>query len=163
MHWQICLVARTSHPHHRHPPKGWVLRAGPPALSGVFLPLFFLRRRRKNGAPGGRQPYCMENIKTQKPASQKKSPKLQPQCVSNSEAASGLLTRPDDGCSHKSAWHPVQCAAVVPMRYTGGEIQGRGLPPPLAASFFPDSFFAGEERIGPPEGANRFVWQTLAC
>ena len=27
-------------------------------------------------APGGRQPYCMEIIKTQKPASQKKSPKL---------------------------------------------------------------------------------------
>ncbi len=43
-------------------------------------------------APGGRQPYCMENIKTQKPASQKKSPKSQPQSVSNSEAASGLLT-----------------------------------------------------------------------
>ena len=36
------------------PYQGWVLRAGPPALSGVFLPLFFLRRRRKNGAPGGR-------------------------------------------------------------------------------------------------------------
>ena len=43
-------------------------------------------------APGGRQPACMENIKAQKPASQKKSPKLQPQCVSYSEAASGLLT-----------------------------------------------------------------------
>ena len=43
-------------------------------------------------APGGRQPFRMEKIKTQKPASQKKSPKLQPQCVSNSEAASGLLT-----------------------------------------------------------------------
>ena len=64
-------------------------------------------------APGGRKPVCMEIIKTQKPASQKKSPKLQPQCVSNSEAASGQLTRPDDGCSHKSAWHPVQCAAVL--------------------------------------------------
>ena len=36
------------------PYQGWVLRAGPPALSGVFLPLFFLRRRRKNRAPGGR-------------------------------------------------------------------------------------------------------------
>ena len=43
-----------SHPHHRHPPKGWVLRAGAPALSGVFLSIFFLRRRRKNMAPGGR-------------------------------------------------------------------------------------------------------------
>ena len=43
-------------------------------------------------APGGRQPFPMENIKTQKPASQKKSPKSQPQCVSYSAAASGLLT-----------------------------------------------------------------------
>ena len=43
-------------------------------------------------APGGRQPACLENIKTQKPAGQKKSPKLQPQSVSNSEAASGPLT-----------------------------------------------------------------------
>ena len=43
-------------------------------------------------APGGRQPACMEIIKAQKPASQKKSPKLQPQCVSNSEAASGPHT-----------------------------------------------------------------------
>ena len=36
--------------------QGWVLRAGgpPPALSGVFLPRFFLRWRRKNRAPGGR-------------------------------------------------------------------------------------------------------------
>ena len=38
----------------RPPPKGWVLRAGAPALSGVFLSIFFLRRRRKNMAPGGR-------------------------------------------------------------------------------------------------------------
>ena len=43
-------------------------------------------------APGGRQPFRMENIKTQKPASQKKSPKPQPQCVSNSAAASGPHT-----------------------------------------------------------------------
>ena len=50
----------------RPPPKGWVLRAGPPALSGVFLSIFFLRRRRKNMAPGGRKPYCMEIIKTQR-------------------------------------------------------------------------------------------------
>ena len=110
-------------------------------------------------APGGRQPFRMEMIKTQKPASQKKSPKLQPQCVSYSEAASGLLTGPDDGCSHKLVWYLVQCAAVVPMRYAGGEIQGRGdRPPPWVASFFPDSFFAIEERIGPPEGASSFVW-----
>ncbi len=43
-------------------------------------------------APGGRQPYCMENIKAQRLPAPKKSPKPQPQCVSYSEAASGLLT-----------------------------------------------------------------------
>ena len=70
-------------------------------------------------APGGRQPFRMEKIKTQKPASQKKSPKLQPQCVSYSAAASGQLTRPDDGCRNKTAWQPVQCAAAVPTPYAG--------------------------------------------
>ena len=70
-------------------------------------------------APGGRQPFRMEIIKTQKPASQKKSPKLQPQCVSNSAVASGKLTRPDNGCSHKPAWHPVQCAAAAPTPTQG--------------------------------------------
>ena len=35
---------------------------------------------------------------------------------------------------------------------------GGTAPPPLAASFFPDSFFAGEEKIGPPEGGSWFVW-----
>ena len=43
-------------------------------------------------APGGRQPYCMEKIKTQRLPAPKKAIKLQPQCVSYSEAASGLLT-----------------------------------------------------------------------
>ena len=64
-------------------------------------------------APGGRQPFRMEKIKTQRLPAPKKSPKLQPQCVSNSEAASGQLTRPDNGCSHKPAWYLVQCAAAA--------------------------------------------------
>ena len=100
------------------PYQGWVLRAGPPALSGVFLPLFFLRRRRKNGAPGGRKQVCLEEIRIRKPPTTPAS-KLALCVVSASAAASGQLTRPDNGCSHKSAWHPVQCAAVVPMRYAG--------------------------------------------
>ena len=138
----------------RPPPKGWVLRAGPPALSGVFLPLFFLRRRRKNGAPGGRLHGCMENIRIRK-ATKTPASKLAQSVVSASAAASGLLTRPDNGCSHKSAWQLVQCAAAAPMPYAGGGFQRWGeRPPPLVASFFPDSFFATEERIGPPEGAS---------
>ena len=45
------ITTRTTDTH----PRGWVLRAGTtPALSGVFLSIFFLRRRRKNMAPGGR-------------------------------------------------------------------------------------------------------------
>ena len=43
-------------------------------------------------APGGRQPACMEKIKTQQLPAPKKAIKPQPQCVSYSEAASGLLT-----------------------------------------------------------------------
>ena len=43
-------------------------------------------------APGGRQPACMEKIKTQRLPAPKKAIKLQPQCVSYSAAASGLLT-----------------------------------------------------------------------
>ena len=84
------------------------------------------------------------------------------QSVSASEAASGQLTRPDDGCSYKPAWYPVQCAAAAPMPYAGGGFQRWGdRPPPLVASFFPDSFFATEERIGPPEGASPAAWKKL--
>ena len=43
-------------------------------------------------APGGRQPACLEKIKTQQLPALKKAIKPQPHCVSNSEAASGLLT-----------------------------------------------------------------------
>ena len=42
-----------------------------------------------------------------------------PCIVSASAAASGLLTRSDNGCSHKSAWYPVQCAAAAPTPYAG--------------------------------------------
>ena len=45
MQSQICLAAGTVCGCTLDPyPRGWVRRAGPPALSGVFLPLFFLRR-----------------------------------------------------------------------------------------------------------------------
>ena len=64
------------------------------------------------------------------------------------------------GCSHKSAWHPVQCAAVLSTPHPRGGSLGRE-PPPCAASFFPYSFFAGEERIWPPEGAGPIAWKKL--
>ena len=39
-----------------------------------------------------------------------------------------------------------------------GWVRRAGNTPPCAASFFPYSFFAGEERIWPPEGASPFAW-----
>ena len=152
MQSQICLAAGTVCGCTLDPyPRGWVRRAGPPALSGVFLPPFFLRRRRKNMAPGGRQPVSLEKIKTQKPASQKKSPKLQPQCVSNSAAASGLLTSyqgTDAATSLPGTPYHVHPQYRCRMQGWNPKVGS----PPLAASFFPYSFFAGEERMEPPGG-----------
>ena len=53
-------------------------------------------------APGGRQPFRMEKNKTQRLPALKKSPKSQPQCVSYSAAASGLLTRYQGTDAHAS-------------------------------------------------------------
>ena len=80
-------------------------------------------------APGGRQPYCMENIKTQKPASQKKSPKPQPQCVSYSAAASGLLTsyQGTDALASLSG-SPYQATRTTDTHPRGGSL-GREPPP----------------------------------
>ena len=80
-------------------------------------------------APGGRQPVSLEKIKTQKPASQKKSPKLQPQCVSNSEAANGLLTRSqgtDALANLPGSWY--YSTHVLDPHPRGGSL-GRDLPP----------------------------------
>ena len=93
---------------------------------------------------------------------------------------------PGHGCTYKSAWYPVQCAATMPDAAQAGSWQGScergglgapfafnqrhlrskctgrtlaaGRPLPLAASFFLYSFFAGEERMEPPEGAGPFAW-----
>ena len=109
-------------------------------------------------APGGRQPACMEKIKTQRLPAPKKAIKLQPQCVSYSEAASGPLTglqgtdAPASLPGSQNITHP---------RYRHppkGWVLRAGAPATRAASFFPYSFFAGEERIWPPEGANEIVW-----
>ncbi len=43
-------------------------------------------------APGGRQPVSLEKLRRSGYHPSKKTIKPQPQCVSNSEAASGLLT-----------------------------------------------------------------------
>ena len=112
-------------------------------------------------APGGRQPYCMENIKTQKPPAPKKSIKSPPQCVSNSEAASG----PHTGHQGTDALTNLPGSRNITTHATDthprGWVRRAGNTPPYAASFFPYSFFAGEERIWPPEGASPIAWKLL--
>ena len=132
MQLHICLAARTvcgCSPDAVC--RGRIPKAGgpPPAFGGVFLPRFFLRYRRKNRAPGGRKQACLEEIRMRKPPTTPAS-KLAQSVVSASAAASGLLTRPDDGCSHKSAWQLVQCAAVLSTPTQGGGYVGRGTPRP---------------------------------
>ena len=42
-----------------------------------------------------------------------------------------------------------------------GWVRRAGNTPPCAASFFLYSFFAGEERMEPPEGASKLAWKKL--
>ena len=88
------------------------------------------------------------------------APRSPRQCVSNSEAASGLLTGLQGTDALTNLPGTPYSVRLQPRRRMQGWVLRAGGPPPAtrAASFFPDSFFAGEERIGPPEGASSFVW-----
>ena len=111
-------------------------------------------------APGGRQPACMEKIKTQQLPAPKKAIKPLTQCVNYSAAASGLLTRSQGTDAATSL--PGTPYHVHPQYRCG--MQGwnpKAGSPPVAASFFPYSFFAGEERMEPPEGACNPAWQLF--
>ena len=73
-------------------------------------------------APGGRQPACMEKIKTQRLPALKKAIKPQPQCVSYSAAASGLLTRSqgtDAVTSLPGTWYSVRLHHRHPPKGVG--------------------------------------------
>ena len=80
-------------------------------------------------APGGRQPACMEKIKTQRLPAPKKAIKPQPQCVSNSEAASGPHTsyQGTDALASLSGI-PYQATHATDTHPRGGSL-GRDLPP----------------------------------
>ena len=88
-------------------------------------------------------------------------PKPPPQCVSYSEAASGLLTSlqgTDALANLPGSWYYSTHATDTHPR---GWVRRAGNTPPCAASFFPYSFFAGEERIWPPEGDSPLAWKSL--
>ena len=73
--------------------------------------------------PEGDSKLAWKKLGCEKPPTTPTS-KLAPCVVSASEAASGLLTRPDDGCSHKPAWYLVQCAAAMPDAVGASPWQG---------------------------------------
>ena len=100
-------------------------------------------------------------VETEQGAALKKAIKSPPQCVSNSEAASGPHTslQGTDALASLSG-SPYQ-AARTPDPHPRGWVRRAGNTPPCAASFFPYSFFAEEERIWPPEGDSPFAWKKL--
>ena len=83
-------------------------------------------------APGGRQPACMEKIKTQRLPAPKKAIKLQPQCVSYSAAASGPLTgsQGTDALANQSG-SPYQATHATDTHPRGWVLRA-GSPPRLA-------------------------------
>ena len=130
----------------------------------------------------------MEKNKTQRLPAPKKAIKSLTQCVSNSEAASGPHTSPqgtDAVTSLPGTPYSARLRCLTQLERAPGRDSVKGAvleplsrsikkafaqqmlgagrlrtarPPPFAASFFPDSFFAAEERIGPPEGGGLFAW-----
>ena len=69
--------------------------------------------------------------------------------TSTDSAQSDTTSSSSDGSTHATDTHP------------RGWVRRAGNTPPCAASFFPYSFFAGEERIWPPEGASPIAWKKL--
>ena len=103
-------------------------------------------------APGGRQPYCMEIIKTQKPASQKKSPKLQPQCVSNSAAASASSPGRTTDAVTSLPGTPYSVRLQPRRRMQGWVLRAGGPPPALSGVFLPRFFLRYRRKNRPPGG-----------
>ena len=79
------------HPH----PRGWVRRAGnAPPCAASFFPYSFFAGEERIWPPEGASPLAWKKLDGERLPAPKKATKPQPQCVSNSEAASGLLTSP---------------------------------------------------------------------
>ena len=92
-------------------------------------------------APGGRQPVCLEKIKTQRLPAPKKAIKSPPQCVSNSEAASGPLTgyQGTDALASLSG-SPYQATHATDTHPRGWVLRAGGPPPALSGVFLPRFF-----------------------
>ena len=163
MHWQVCLVARTKPPAPPTPTQGggFVGRGTPPPCAASFFPYSFFAGEERIWPPEGASPLARKKLRRSGYHPSKKAIKSQPQSVSASAAASGLLT----GYQGTDALASLSGSPYQPTRTTDthprGWVRRAGNTPPCAASFFPYSFFAGEERIWPPEGASPLAWKKL--
>ena len=101
------------------------------------------------------------NLKRRSFQPRKKAIKPQPQCVSYSEAASGLLTSLQGTDARANLPGSRNYSTHATDTHPRGWVRRAGNTPPCAASFFPYSFFAGEERIWPPEGAGKLAWKKF--
>ena len=81
--------------------------------------------------------------------------------VSYSEAASGLLTSYQGTDALANLPGSRNKPTRTPDTHPRGWVRRAGTTPPCAASFFPYSFFAGEERIWPPEGDSPIAWKKF--
>ena len=143
-------------------PRGWVRRAGSsPPCAASFFPYSFFAEEERIWPPEGASPLAWKKLRRSGYHPSKKAIKSPPQCVSNSEAASGLLTRLQgtDALANLPG-SPYQANRTTDT-HPRGWVRRAGNTPPCAASFFPYSFFAGEERIWPPEGASPIAWKSL--
>ena len=101
------------------------------------------------------------NLKRRSFQPRKKAIKPQPQCVSYSEAARGLLTSLQGTDARANLPGSRNYSTHATDTHPRGWVRRAGNPPPCAASFFPYSFFAEEERIWPPEGVSPIAWKKI--
>ena len=134
-------------------PRGWVLRAGT-SRPKRRLSFHILSSPKKKEYGPRRAPARLpgRNLKRRSFQPRKKAIKPQPQCVSYSEAASGLLTSLQGTDARANLPGSRNYSTHATDTHPRGWVRRAGNPPPCAASFFPYSFFAEEERIWPPGG-----------
>ena len=140
---------------------GYVGRGPPPPCAASFFPYSFFAEEERIWPPEGASPIAWKSLRRKDFHPSKKAIKSPPQCVSNSEAASGLLTSYQGTDALASLSGTPYQATHATDTHPRGWVRRAGNTPPCAASFFPYSFFAGEERIWPPEGDSPIAWKIL--
>ena len=143
MQSQACLVAGTVcgcslDPH----PRGWVRRAGnTPPCAASFFPYSFFAGEERIWPPEGASPLAWKKLRRSGYHPSKKAIKSPPQCVSNSEAASGLLTSSQGTDAPTNLSGTPYSVRLQPRRRMQGWVLRAGGPPPALSGVFLPRFF----------------------